>query len=67
MEGGKEADKVKFYTGLFHALLGRGLASDANGYYPKNDGTVGRIALDEKVDRCINTIIRMLFGEDFGT
>ena len=48
VEGGKETDKVKFYTGLFHALLGRGLASDANGYYPKNDGTVGRIALDEK-------------------
>lgn len=47
-EGGKEADKVKFYTGLFHALLGRGLASDANGYYPKNDGTVGRIELDKK-------------------
>lgn len=48
VEGGKETDKVKFYTGLFHALLGRGLASDANGYYPKNDGTVGRIALDDK-------------------
>lgn len=48
VEGGEEADKVKFYTGLFHALLGRGLASDANGYYPKNDGTVGRIALDTK-------------------
>lgn len=48
VDGGKEADKVKFYTGLFHALLGRGLASDANGFYPKNDGTVGRIALDDK-------------------
>lgn len=48
VEGGKDVDKVKFYTGLFHALLGRGLASDANGFYPKNDGTVGRIALDEK-------------------
>lgn len=47
VEGEKEADKVKFYTGLFHALLGRGLASDANGYYPKNDGSVGRIALDK--------------------
>ncbi len=45
VEGGKETDKVKFYTGLFHALLGRGLASDANGYYPKNDGSVGRIAM----------------------
>ena len=48
VEGGKETDKVKFYTGLFHALLGRGLARDANGYYPKNNGTVGRIALDEE-------------------
>lgn len=48
VEGGKETDKVKFYTGLFHALLGRGLASDANGYYFKNNGTVGRIALDEE-------------------
>ena len=48
VEGGKETDKVKFYTRLFHALLGRGLASDANGYYPKNNGTVGRIALDEE-------------------
>jgi predicted alpha-1,2-mannosidase len=40
-------DKVKFYTGLYHALLGRGLASDVNGAYPKNDGTVGQIPLDK--------------------
>jgi predicted alpha-1,2-mannosidase len=40
-----KTDKVKFYTGLYHALLGRGLASDVNGAYPKNDGTVGRIPL----------------------
>ncbi|WP_165043200.1 GH92 family glycosyl hydrolase [Dysgonomonas sp. ZJ709] len=46
VEGGTEDDKVKFYTGLFHALLGRGLANDVNGAYPKNDGTVGQIALD---------------------
>ena len=46
VEGGLREDRVKFYTGLFHALLGRGLASDVNGAYPKNDGTVGRIALD---------------------
>lgn len=45
VEGGKQDDKVKFYTGLFHALLGRGLASDCNGCYPKNDGSVGRIPL----------------------
>lgn len=42
VEGGKETDKVKFYTGLFHALLGRGLASDVNNAYPKNDGTIGK-------------------------
>ena len=40
-------DKVKFYTGLYHALLGRGLASDVNGAYPCNDGSVGQIPLKE--------------------
>lgn len=43
---GSTANLTKFYTGLYHALLGRGLASDINGAYPKNDGTVGQIALD---------------------
>lgn len=38
-------DKVKFYTGLYHALLGRGLANDVNGAYPRHDGTVGQIEL----------------------
>ncbi|GAB2684721.1 hypothetical protein GCM10027037_02470 [Mucilaginibacter koreensis] len=46
VSGGKEVDRVKFYTGLFHALSGRGLASDVNGAYPKNDGTIGHIPLD---------------------
>ncbi|HYH55097.1 MAG TPA: GH92 family glycosyl hydrolase [Anseongella sp.] len=41
-------DKVKFYTGLYHALLGRGLASDVNGAYPRNDGSVGQIPLDKE-------------------
>lgn len=27
VEGGTDADKTKFYTGLYHALLGRGIAS----------------------------------------
>lgn len=39
-------DKVKFYTGLYHAVLGRGLASDVNGAYPRNDGSVGQIPLE---------------------
>lgn len=40
-------DKVKFYTGLYHALLGRGLASDVNGAYPRNDGSVGQIPVKD--------------------
>lgn len=45
VKGGSEDSRIKFYTGLFHCLLGRGLASDVNGAYPKNDGTVGQIEL----------------------
>ncbi|MEN8202763.1 MAG: GH92 family glycosyl hydrolase [Bacteroidota bacterium] len=48
VEGGREEDRIKFYTGLYHALLGRGLASDLNGQYPRHDGTAGQIPLDEK-------------------
>lgn len=42
-------DKIKFYTGLYHALLGRGLASDANGAYPKHDGSIGQLPMKEGV------------------
>lgn len=35
------ANKKKFYTALYHALLGRGIASDVNGDYPKFDGSTG--------------------------
>ncbi|MET0242715.1 MAG: GH92 family glycosyl hydrolase, partial [Flavitalea sp.] len=41
-----KSDLTKFYTALYHAVLGRGLASDINGAYPKNDGTIGQIPLD---------------------
>ncbi len=47
VEGGRVEDRIKFYTGLYHALLGRGLASDVNGQYPRNDGGIGQIALDK--------------------
>lgn len=40
-------DKVKFYTGLYHAILGRGIASDVNGAYPKHDGTIGQIEMKD--------------------
>lgn len=45
VQGGRESDQVKFYTGLYHALLGRGLANDLDGSYPRNDGGVGRLPL----------------------
>ena len=43
VEGGAEADRIKFYTGLYHALLGRGVASDCNGQYVRNNGTIGQL------------------------
>ena len=42
VEGKNEEDKTKFYSGLYHALLGRGVMSDVNGAYPKHDGTIGQ-------------------------
>ena len=47
VEGSNTADKIKFYTGLYHALLGRGLASDVNGSYPKNNAEIGHIPLNK--------------------
>ncbi|MBO7138700.1 MAG: GH92 family glycosyl hydrolase [Bacteroidaceae bacterium] len=45
VEGKNEEDLKKFYSGLYHALLGRGVMSDVNGAYPKHDGTIGQIPL----------------------
>ena len=47
VEGGDSLNIVKFYTGLYHALLGRGVSSDCNGEYPQVDGKIGRIPLDK--------------------
>lgn len=47
VEGGTDEDRTKFYTGLYHAILGRGLASDADGSYPRHDGSVGQIPLKD--------------------
>ncbi|WP_256549269.1 GH92 family glycosyl hydrolase [Dyadobacter fanqingshengii] len=43
IEDQDEQNKIKFYTGLFHALLGRGIASDVNGAYPKHGGQTGQL------------------------
>jgi predicted alpha-1,2-mannosidase len=51
-----ETDKIKFYTALYHTLLGRGVASDVNGAYPKADGTIGQLPLDENGNPRFNFI-----------
>ena len=52
VEGNNEANLTKFYTGLFHAMLGRGVASDVDGKYPRNDGSVGQIELVNGKPKC---------------
>ena len=47
VETERKEDKVKFYTGLYHAILGRGLASDINGAYPRHDGSIGQLPMKE--------------------
>ncbi len=47
VEGENREDITKFYTGLYHALLGRGLASDVNGQYKLNGEGIGQIPLDK--------------------
>ena len=47
VEDESKANKTKFYTGLYHALLGRGLASDVNGQYKLNGEGIGQIPLNE--------------------
>ncbi|WP_411031235.1 GH92 family glycosyl hydrolase [Spongiimicrobium sp. 3-5] len=34
VKGGSENQRTKFYTDLWHALLGRRILNDVNGYYP---------------------------------
>lgn len=46
VEGGEEKDRIKFYTGLYHALLGRGISNDVNGDYPLVDGKIGKTPLN---------------------
>jgi predicted alpha-1,2-mannosidase len=48
VEGKDDTSKIKFYTGLYHALLGRGVASDVNGDYPMHGGNIGHLPLDKQ-------------------
>ncbi len=47
VETDKREDKVKFYSGLYHAILGRGICSDVSGDYPKHDGTIGHVPMKD--------------------
>jgi len=47
VETSSKEDKIKFYTGLYHAVLGRGMANDINGAYPKNDGSIGQLPMKD--------------------
>ena len=38
VEGGTDAQRIKFYTDLWHVLLGRHKINDVNGYYPDYAG-----------------------------
>lgn len=47
IEGGQDSDKIKFYTGLYHALLGRGIANDVDGSYITHSKQIAKIDCDE--------------------
>lgn len=43
VEGGTEQQRIKFYTDLWHSLLGRHTYSDVNGKYTDNTGDVPQV------------------------
>ena len=50
VEGGTFEQQQRFYTDLWHALLGRRIISDVNGAYPDNTGEefrIGQLPLDD--------------------
>ena len=58
VEGGTEQQQIKFYTDLYHALMGRRTFSDVNGKYIDNTGlksVVRQVELDKKGKPVRNT------------
>ncbi len=47
VEGKNDEDKLKFYTGLYHALLGWRISSDVNGSFPARTREIGQIPSNE--------------------
>jgi predicted alpha-1,2-mannosidase len=54
VEGGGEDDKIKFYTGLWHAQLGRGISNDEDGKYITFHDTVGQIPTENGVPQYVH-------------
>lgn len=51
VEGGSYSDRCRFYTDLWHSLLGRRILNDVNGAYPDNTGKefrAGQIPVDSQ-------------------
>lgn len=42
--GGSRAERVKFYTALYHSMLHPNTSDDVNGQYPGHDGRVRKVA-----------------------
>lgn len=57
VETADKNNKIKFYTGLYHALLGRELVNDVNGAYPHHNGSIGQLPMegDKPVHNVYNT------------
>ncbi len=47
IEDPNRTNKEKFYTGLYHALLGRGMCNDVNGAYPAKDGSIAQLPMQD--------------------
>lgn len=60
IEGGTQAQHIKFYTDLWHVLLGRHKINDVNGYYP--DYTEGPYV--DKRTKALVKIRRVPMAED---
>lgn len=64
IEGGSHEQRVKFYTDLWHVLLGRHIYSDYNGMYTDNTGPEPRIR-QVPSDRNGNPVFNMHNSDSF--
>ncbi|MGL5981325.1 MAG: GH92 family glycosyl hydrolase [Phocaeicola sp.] len=48
VEGGSEAERINFYTAMYHSLLVPNIVSDVNGEYRRHDLSIGQLSEGEK-------------------